>query len=73
MFTVMVRHQLIGHPGVIPCRAERRNRSRPMSTTLANTFAAESQSGALGTTRLAQAAGSKATEPSTQMRPRSPQ
>ena len=73
MFTVMVKHQLSGQPAAIPWRAERRNRSAPMSTTLARTFAAESQSGACRRDKLAIAAGKRATEPSTQIRPRSPQ
>ena len=73
MFTVMVRHQLSGQPAAIPWRAERRNRSAPMSATLARTFAAESQSGARGRHKLAIAAGRRATDPSRQIRPRSPQ
>src|SRR5262249_55548736 len=73
MFTVIVRHQLSGHPGGIPCRADRRNSATPISATLASTFPAESQRGALDRHRLATAAGSKATDPSRQTRPRSPQ
>ncbi len=73
MFTVIVQHQLSGHHHGVWCLADRRNRSAPMIATLARTFAADSQRGAFDRKRLITAAGSNATDPHRQIRPRSPQ
>src|SRR5437016_29262 len=73
MLNTMVTHQLSGQPGERSCLADLRKRSAAMTATLISTLAAESHSGGWAMRKFTTATGSKATEPSRQTRPKSPQ